>query len=403
MSFLDDVLENLEGAISRLRIKEEVAERLKTPERILEVSIPVRMDDGGRKVFKGFRVQHNSARGPTKGGIRFHPSVNLDEIKALASLMTWKCALLDLPFGGAKGGVIVNPKELSERELERLSRGYIRKIAPFIGVDRDIPAPDVGTNSKVMAWMLDEYEKIVGKHEPGAITGKPLSLGGSQGREEATAQGAVYVLQEAVKTFDIRGKEVAIQGFGNAGMNLARKLGELGYKVVAVSDSKGAIYEEKGLDVKEVIERKRKEGKVGKDMSNEELLELDVDVLIPAAVEGQITEKNADRIRAKLILEVANGPTTSRADEILKEKGIVVVPDILTNAGGVTVSYFEWVQNRTGLYWNKEEVFERLKERMRNSLRDVTKVMKNQGVSMRTAAYIIAVNRVVRAITDRAC
>ncbi len=403
MSFLDDVLENLEGAISRLRIKEEVAERLRTPERILEVSIPVKMDDGGRKVFKGFRVQHNSARGPTKGGIRFHPSVNLDEVKALASLMTWKCALLDLPFGGAKGGVIVNPKELSERELERLSRGYIRRIAPFVGVDRDIPAPDVGTNSKVMAWMLDEYEKIVGKHEPGAITGKPLSLGGSQGREEATAQGAVYVLQEAVKTFDIKGKEVAIQGFGNAGMNLARKLDALGYRVVAVSDSKGTVYQEKGLNVEEVVKKKRKEGKVGKDMSNEELLELDVDILIPAAIEGQITEENADRIRAKLILEVANGPTTPRADEILREKGVIVVPDILTNAGGVTVSYFEWVQNRTGLYWNKEEVLEKLKERMVTSFTDVVEVMKKESVDMRTAAYILAVSKVVQAIRDRTC
>ena len=403
MSFLDDVLENLEGAISRLRIKEEVAERLRTPERILEVSIPVKMDDGGRKVFKGFRVQHNSARGPTKGGIRFHPSVNLDEVKALASLMTWKCALLDLPFGGAKGGVIVNPKELSERELERLSRGYIRRIAPFVGVDRDIPAPDVGTNSKVMAWMLDEYEKIVGKHEPGAITGKPLSLGGSQGREEATAQGAIYVLQEAVKHFDVKGKRIAIQGFGNAGMNLARKLDALGYRVVAVSDSKGTVYQEKGLNVEEVVKKKRKEGKVGKDMSNEELLELDVDILIPAAIEGQITEENADRIRAKLILEVANGPTTPRADEILREKGVIVVPDILTNAGGVTVSYFEWVQNRTGLYWNKEEVLEKLKERMVTSFTDVVEVMKKEGVDMRTAAYILAVSKVVQAIRDRTC
>lgn len=403
MSFLDDVLENLERAISKLEVERRVAERLRTPERVLEVEVPVKMDDGGEKLFKGFRVQHNSARGPTKGGIRFHPSVSLDEVKALASLMTWKCALLNLPFGGAKGGVVVDPKELSEGELERLSRGYIRRIAPFIGADKDIPAPDVGTDSRVMAWMLDEYERLVGRHEPGVITGKPLSLGGSQGREEATAQGAIYVLQEAVKYFDVEGRRVAIQGFGNAGVNLARKLDELGYKVVAVSDSKGAIYEEKGLNVKEVIEKKRREGKVGRDMSNEELLELDVDVLIPAAIEGQITEKNADKIRAKLILEVANGPTTSGADEVLKERDIVVIPDILSNAGGVTVSYFEWVQNRTGLYWSREEVLEKLRKRMVASFSEVMEVVRKEGVDMRTAAYILAVSRVVRAIRDRTC
>ncbi len=406
MGLFDNVMKQMEKAFNYLNLRDDVKEILKTPERILEVSIPVKMDDGKVKVFKGFRVQYNSARGPTKGGIRFHPNVNLDEVKSLASWMTWKTAVVDLPFGGAKGGVIVNPKELSERELENLSRGYVRAIADIVGMDKDIPAPDVYTNPKIMGWMLDEYEKIVRHKEPGFITGKPIPLGGSEGRSFATALGAYYVIEKGIEKIKLDEKpKFAIQGFGNAGMYLAKILNERGYKILAVSDSKGGIYDKNGLDIPKLIEIKKKTGSVvnypGEKISNEELLTLEVDVLVPAALENQITDKNADEIKAKYVAEVANGPTTPEADEILYDKGVFLTPDILTNAGGVTVSYFEWVQNRMGYYWSVEEVNKKLELRMHEAFEKIYEISENKKVDMRTAAYILAIDRVARAVEAR--
>ena len=402
----ENVLKQMDKAFSHLNIKDDVKQILQTPERILEVSIPVKMDDGSTKVFTGYRVQFNSARGPTKGGIRFHPNVSLDEVKSLASWMTWKTAVVNLPYGGAKGGVIVNPKELSERELENLSRGYIRAIADFIGVNKDVPAPDVYTNPKIMGWMMDEYEKIVRHKEPGVITGKPLSLGGSEGRGFATALGAFYVIEKAIEKVKLDEKpKFAIQGFGNAGMFLAKILHEHGYKVLAVSDSKGGIYDSNGLDIQKVIETKNETGSVinysAEKITNSELLELDVDVLVPAALENQITKENADKIKAKYIAEVANGPTTPEADEILHEKGIFLTPDILTNAGGVTVSYFEWVQNRMGYYWDVDEVNKKLELKMHKAFDEIYQIAKDKNIDMRTAAYILAISRVAEAVEAR--
>ena len=402
----ENVLKQMDKAFSHLDIKPDVKKILQTPERILEVSIPVKMDDGSTKIFTGYRVQFNSARGPTKGGIRFHPNVSLDEVKSLASWMTWKTAVVNLPYGGAKGGVIVNPKELSERELESLSRGYIRAVADFIGVDKDVPAPDVYTNPKIMGWMMDEYEKIVRHKEPGVITGKPLSLGGSEGRGFATALGAFYVIEKAIEKIKLDEKpKFAIQGFGNAGMFLAKILHEHGYKVLAVSDSKGGIYDPNGLDIPKVIETKKQTGSVtnysAEKITNSELLELDVDVLVPAALENQITKDNADKIKAKYIAEVANGPTTPEADEILHEKGIFLTPDILTNAGGVTVSYFEWVQNRMGYYWDIDEVNKKLELRMHKAFDEIYNISQEKNVDMRTAAYILAISRVAEAVEAR--
>ncbi len=406
MGVFENVLKQMDKAFSHLNLNGDVVELLKKPERILEVSIPVKMDDGSTKVFTGYRVQYNSARGPTKGGIRFHPNVNLDEVKSLASWMTWKTAVVDLPYGGAKGGVIVNPKELSERELENLSRGYIRAIADFIGVDKDVPAPDVYTNPKIMAWMMDEYEKIVRHKEPGVITGKPTFLGGSEGRNIATALGAYYVIEKAIEKIKLDEKpKFAIQGFGNAGMFLASILHERGYPVVAVSDSKGGIYDANGLDIPKVIEVKKNTGSVvnysAEKISNDELLTLDVDVLVPAALENQITKNNADKIKAKYVAEVANGPTTPEADEILHERGIFLTPDILTNAGGVTVSYFEWVQNRMGYYWDVEEVNRKLELKMHKAFDEIYEIATNKNIDMRTAAYILAISRVAKAVEAR--
>ncbi len=406
MSIFENVLKQMDKAFNYLEIRSDVKKILETPERILEVSIPVKMDNGEVKVFRGFRVQYNSARGPTKGGIRFHPNVTLDEVKSLASWMTWKTAVVNLPFGGAKGGVIVNPKELSERELEDLSRGYIRAIVDFIGENKDIPAPDVYTNPKIMAWMMDEYEKIVRHKEPGVITGKPTFLGGSEGRNVATALGAFYVIEKAIEKIKLDEKpKFAIQGFGNAGMFLAKILHEKGYKVIAVSDSKGGIYDPNGLNIPEVIETKKNTGTVtnygAEKISNEDLLTLKVDVLVPAALENQITKENADKIQAKYVAEVANGPTTPEADEILFERGIFLTPDILTNAGGVTVSYFEWVQNRMGLYWDVEEVNKKLELRMHKAFDEIYEIAQNKKIDMRTAAYILAIGRVAKAVEAR--
>jgi glutamate dehydrogenase (NAD(P)+) len=389
------------------RFTEKDLEILSAPKRTLIVNFPVKMKDGSIKMINGYRVQYNDARGPTKGGIRFHPHVDIDEVKALALWMTLKTAVLDLPFGGAKGGITIDPKSTSAEDIERISREFIRQIHNFLGPTKDIPAPDVYTNPQVMAWMLDEYEKIKGEKSPGMITGKPLELGGSKGRDVATAQGAAYIFREAADGYDLPGNAtVAVQGFGNAGMNIARILSGWGYRVVALSDSKGAIHNENGFNIDEVAEFKEKRGTLAdfpkaKKMTNEELLLLDVDVLVPAALENQITKENAAKVKAKLVLEVANGPVTSEADAILHKNDIVVVPDILANAGGVTVSYFEWAQNNSGHYWEESEVMEKLEKKMTAAFREVHELVKKLDINHRTAAYILAINRIVEAEKKR--
>ncbi len=377
---------------------------LTIPKRILTFSFPVKLDSGDIRYFTGYRVQFNDARGPTKGGIRFHPDVNLEEIKTLAFLMTLKCAVVNLPYGGAKGGIIIEPKRFSEQELERISRGYIREINGFIGPNIDIPAPDVNTDAKIMAWMLDEYEKLKGMHAPGALTGKPIALGGSKAREFSTSMGGAYVLQEFIETFDIKPRKtsIAVQGFGNVGMHIARILNEWNYRVVAVSDSKSGIFNNKGLNIKDVINYKEKTGQLSKfknskNISNEELLELKTDVLIPAALEDQITKKNASSIKAKLILEMANRPITPEADDILLDKNIFVIPDILANAGGVVVSYFEWAQNSMNFYWSEQEVLDRLKKYMTDAVKELSKVCTDFKCDMRNSLYINAIKKILEA------
>jgi len=382
---------------------------LRTPMREIHVSLPVRMDDGTIRVFQGFRVQYNDARGPTKGGIRFHPDETIDTVRALAAWMTWKCALLDLPLGGAKGGVICNPKEMSVGELERLSRAYIRSIHQFIGPDKDIPAPDVYTNPQVMAWMMDEYSKIAGKCQFGVITGKPPCLGGSYGRDDATARGGMYTIREAAKTIgiDLSKTTVAVQGYGNAGYHAARLCSELfGAKIVAVSDSKGGIFSKEGIEPELACECKAQTTSVinlpnAKRISNEELLELEVDILIPAALENAITRKNAPDIKAKIVAELANGPTAPEADDILCKNGVHVIPDFLCNAGGVTVSYFEMVQNFYMHCWDEEEVHERLDKKMTTAYHSVLDISKKYNINMRQATYVQAVERVVEAMKLR--
>jgi glutamate dehydrogenase (NAD(P)+) len=382
---------------------------LREPMRELHVSLPVRMDDGTVKVFKGFRVQYNDARGPCKGGIRFHPEETIDTVRALAAWMTWKCALLDLPLGGGKGGVVCEPKKMSKGELERLSRAYIRQVGRILGPEMDIPAPDVYTDAQIMAWMMDEFSAMQGHNVPGVITGKPLCLGGSCGRSDATARGGMYVIREAAKVLgiDLKGKTAAIQGYGNAGQ-FAHKLGQelLGLKVVAVSDSRGGIYCEAGLDPEKVMEHKATTGSVMDfpgctNITNEELLTLDVTVLIPAALENQITEKNASQIRAKILAELANGPTTTDADGILYKNGVFVLPDFLCNAGGVTVSYFEQVQNAYNYYWPIEEVYEKLDKKMTAAFHAMYEMAQAYGVNNRVAAYLVAVSRVAEAVRMR--
>ena len=399
----------LDKAAGKLNLDPQVHALLREPLRTLQVRIPVKMDDGTTKVFTGFRVQYNDARGPTKGGIRFHPEETIDTVKALAAWMTWKCAVVDIPYGGGKGGVICNPKEMSTGELERLARGYIRAIGRFIGPERDIPAPDVYTTPQIMAWMMDEYSKLVGYNAPGVITGKPIPLGGSLGRGDATARGAVYTILEAAKVIglDLKNATVAIQGYGNAGYFAAKLMREIaGSKVVAVSDSRGGVYSPDGIDPEAAFEQKRSTGSVAglagsQPISNAELLELDVDVLIPAAIENVITEKNAENIKAKIIAEAANGPTTPEADEILYRNGKYLIPDFLCNAGGVTVSYFEWVQNIGGYYWSLEEVHERLRAKMTKAFHDVHEMAEQNKVDNRTAAYMVSVQRVAEAMRLR--
>jgi glutamate dehydrogenase (NAD(P)+) len=405
----DIAVQQLEKAAKVMNLDKEALEILRAPQQILEVSLPVRMDNGKVKTFRGFRVHYNNARGPVKGGIRFHPEETLSTVKALSAWMTWKTAVVDIPMGGAKGGIICNPKEMSPSELERLSRAYVRAIADFIGPEIDVPAPDVYTTPQIMAWMMDEYETIVRRSAPGVITGKPLTLGGSQGRGDATAKGGMYVLKVGAKKkgIDLSKATVAVQGFGNAGqfaMTLVKE--HFGSKVVAISDTKGGIYSEKGLDFDAVLKHKQKTGTVQglegtKNITNEELLELGVDVLIPAAIENQITSKNADKIKAKIILELANGPTTPEADEILFKRGVLDLPDFLANAGGVTTSYFEWVQNIGGYYWTREEVYEKLDKKMTTAAEDVLATADKYKVNPRTGAYIISVKRVADAMKAR--
>ena len=416
-NIFEDAIKRLDEAFKYAEIDQEALELLKHPKMIIQVSIPVRMDDGSLRVFDGYRVRHDDTRGPGKGGIRFHHNVNLSEVKALAFWMTCKCAVVGLPFGGGKGGVIVNPKELSRMELERLSRGFIRQIADFIGPEIDVPAPDVYTNAMIMGWMMDEYSKIVRQRTPAVITGKPIPLGGSLGRDDATGRGAYYCLKELEnkRGWNPAKIRVAVQGFGNAGQHISRLLHEDGYKVVAVSDSKGGIYKSEGFDIPSLIYTKNEtrqlravycDGSVceavdADSISNEELLELDVDVLIPAALENQITKDNADKIKASTIVEVANGPTTSDADEALKLKETLIIPDILANAGGVTVSYFEWVQNKAGYYWSAEEVNSKLQAIMAKEFNKVYDLMEAKRIDMRTAAYAHSLSRIGEAIESQ--
>jgi glutamate dehydrogenase (NAD(P)+) len=382
---------------------------LNVPSRELHVSIPVKMDDGSLKVFQGFRVQYNDAKGPCKGGIRFHPEETIDTVRALAAWMTWKCSLLDLPLGGGKGGVICNPKELSQGELERLSRAYINQVGRIIGPDKDIPAPDVYTTPQIMAWMMDEYSKSAGKNQFGLLTGKPLAIGGSKGRGDATARGGLYTVREAAQELgiDLSKATIAVQGFGNAGYNAAYLAQEMfGAKVVAVSDSQGCILSDDGIDAQKVSSHKTKTSTVcnfpgAQSISDEELLALDVDILIPAALEGVITADNASSIRAKIVAELANGPTTPDADAILYKNGVHLIPDFLCNAGGVTVSYFEMVQNFYMYYWEEAEVYKRLDQKMTTAYHAVLDTSKKYKVNMRQAAYVVAVERVVEAMKLR--
>lgn len=396
-------------AASKMNLEPAIYELLSYPQREIIVNIPVKLSNGTSRVFRGYRVQHCDARGPCKGGLRFHPEETIDTVRALASWMTWKTALMDLPYGGGKGGITCDPKQLTEEDLEKLSRGYIREIAPFIGPEKDIPAPDVYTNPKIMAWMMDEYSKIKGYYSPGVITGKPLSIGGSVGRSDATARGGMYVLREAAKVANINLKNAtcAIQGYGNAGQYAHKLITSLfGTKVVAISDSKGGIYSENGISAEEAIRYKNETKSLkgfprAKEITNEELLELNVDILAPSAIENVIVGANANRIKAKIILELANGPTTPDADEILFANKKLVLPDFLANGGGVTVSYFEWVQNITGLYWNAKEVDERLDRHMVSAFEHTMRAAHEYNVDNRTAAYIVALKRIREAIIDR--
>ena len=405
----DIVKQQIDRCAKISNLPASVVSILKAPMRELHVSLPVRMDDGSVKTFQGFRVQYNDARGITKGGIRFHPEETIDTVRALAAWMTWKCALLDLPLGGAKGGIICNPKEMSAGELERLSRAYVRSVFQFIGPEKDVPAPDVYTTPQIMAWMMDEYSAIAGKPQFGVITGKPLSIGGSPGRGDATARGGMYAVREAAKALgiDLSKATVAVQGYGNAGYNAARLCNELfGSRIVAVCDSRDGVYCQAGIDPEAARACKAETGSVCnlpgmKRISNKELLELDVDILIPAAIENAITEENAPNIKAKIVAELANGPTTPAADDLLFAKGIHVIPDFLCNAGGVTVSYFEMVQNFYMYSWEEAEVRERLDKRMTVAYHSVLDTSREYGINMREAAYVLAIARVVEVMKLR--
>lgn len=397
----------IKEALDKLGYPEQVYELLKEPIRVLTVRIPVRMDDGSVKVFTGYRAQHNDAVGPTKGGVRFHPDVTLDEVKALSIWMSIKCGIMDLPYGGGKGAIKCDPRKMSFRELERLSRGYVRAISQIVGPTKDIPAPDVFTNSQIMAWMLDEYSRIREFDSPAFITGKPLVLGGSRGRETATAKGVTFCIREAAKKrgINLEGARVIVQGFGNAGGYLAKFMHDAGAKVIAISDAYGALYDPDGLDIDYLLDRRDSFGTVTtlfkNTISNKEMLELDCDILVPAAVANQITKENAPNIKAKIIVEAANGPTTYEATKILTERGILLVPDVLASAGGVTVSYFEWVQNNQGYYWSEEEVERKLEEMMVRAFENVYQTAQSRKVDMRLAAYMVGVRKMAEAARFR--
>jgi glutamate dehydrogenase (NAD(P)+) len=397
-----------DAAAEQLDLDPGLRRVLRVPQRELTVNFPVTMDDGHVEVFTGFRIQHNVSRGPAKGGIRYHQDVTRDEVRALSMWMTWKCVVVNIPYGGGKGGVIVDPKKLSMRELEGLTRRFTTEISPLIGPDRDIPAPDVNTNAQVMAWMMDTFSMHRGYTIPGVVTGKPIAIGGSLGRNEATARGAVFTLNQASKALDIplSGARVAIQGYGNAGSIAAELLAAEGSVIVAVSDSSGGISNPKGLDPQRVSAWKREHGTVvgfpGADVvSNTEILELDCEILVPAALENQITQHNAPSIKARIVAEAANGPTTPEADQILYDRGVFVIPDILCNAGGVTVSYFEWVQDMQSFFWTESRINESLHEIMDRAFEDVHHMSERHSVHMRTAAYMVAVARVAEATTLR--
>ncbi len=407
-SALQVALEQYDRAADKLNLGVAVREVLRNPKREVTVHFPVQMDNGSSSVFTGYRVWHNVTRGPAKGGIRFHPQTDLSEIRALAMWMTWKCACVKIPYGGAKGGVTCDPKTLSRRELERLTRRFTTELGDMLGPDSDIPAPDVNTNAQVMAWMMDTYSMHRGYSVPGVVTGKPVSIGGSEGRQEATGRGVIYTIQEAAKAIDLdlNGARVVVQGFGNAGESAARFISELGASVVGVSDSRGGVFNGDGLDLPLVTRHKQETGSVigaprTRAVTNAELLELECDVLIPAALEGVLSGANAARVRARLIAEAANGPTSPEADDIFRERGIVVIPDILCNAGGVTVSYFEWVQDREEFFWSIDEINARLRRIMVRAYEDVQRTAIEHDIDLRLAAYMLAVSRVAEATITR--
>jgi glutamate dehydrogenase (NAD(P)+) len=404
----ENALEQLNATADRLQLAPGLREILSHCTRELTVNFPVTMDDGSVRVFTGYRVHHNEARGPVKGGLRYSTNVSLDEVRALSMWMTWKCAVAGLPYGGAKGGVIVNPRALSRKELERLTRRFAAEIGILIGPDEDVPAPDMGTDQQVMAWIMDTYSMMHGHSVPAVVTGKPTTIGGSSGRLEATGRGVLFITQEACRHrgFALEGAVVAVQGFGNVGSVAARLLHEAGAKVVAISDTNGAIYDPNGLDLAAILALKGEHGLIpaghpGEHIPNEEMLELPVDILVPAALEGQIHGRNAARIQAKIIVEAANGPTTPEADRILNERGIFIVPDIVANAGGVIVSYFEWVQDLQSFFWEEQEVVLRLEKIIKRSYKEVADIQQQHNITMREAAYTLAVQRVVDAITVR--
>lgn len=397
----------IEQALRRLGYDQDMIDLLKEPMRLLTVRIPVRMDDGKTKVFTGYRSQHNDAVGPTKGGVRFHPAVSENEVKALSIWMSLKCGIADLPYGGGKGGVICDPRQMSFRELERLSRGYVRAVSQIVGPSKDIPAPDVMTNSQIMAWMMDEYSRIREFDSPGFITGKPLVLGGSKGRETATARGVVIMIHEALrlKGIELNNARIVIQGFGNAGSYLAKFMHEAGARVIGISDVNGALYNEEGLDIEYLLDRRDSFGNVTnlftQTITNSQLLELDCDVLVPAAIENQITDQNASQIRASIVVEAANGPTTLEATRILSDRGVLLIPDVLASAGGVIVSYFEWVQNNQGYYWDEQEVDDKLKLMMIRGFNHVYEIHRTRKVDMRLAAYMAGVRKMAEAVRYR--
>lgn len=405
MTEFEDARKNLKDALIKID-ERDFYERLKDPERFVEVNFPVEMDDGEKKMFKGFRAQHNTSRGPGKGGIRFSPEVNEDEVKALSLWMSLKCAIADIPFGGAKGGVVANTDQLSESEEERVSRNYIDAVAEIIGEDRDVPAPDMNTSGKHMAWMMDEYSEDNRKQIPGVITGKPVDAFGSKGRAESTGYGAAYIIERIIEENDLKPENItaAVQGFGNAAAPAVEKLEEIGVKIVAVSDAEGGTFRHEGLSYSELVEENAENETISgtaEEIDNEELLELNVDFLIPAAIEGVITEDNATDISADYVVEIANGPTTREADEILKRREITVIPDVLANSGGVTVSYYEWVQNRTGDYWDRQKVLDKLKENIQGAYRQFRDLRDSENLYGREAAYMIGAEKIVKSMKSR--